>query len=96
MPFLFQAYRKLDHVSACCCSACSSFRRSHRLDFLRAGAQLPSDRRIIITLAGISWVVLARPNEKSENIRKATGRGILFGTLAAIGQATGLVFSQQG
>ena len=51
---------------------------------------------IIITLAGISWVVLARPNEKSENIRKATGRGILFGTLAAIGQATGLVFSQQG
>ena len=49
-----------------------------------------------ITLAGISWVVLARPKDQTEKVRKASRRGILFGILAALGQATGLVFSQQG
>jgi drug/metabolite transporter (DMT)-like permease len=39
---------------------------------------------------------MARPKGGDENIRTVTGRGVLFGTLAALGQATGLVFSQQG
>jgi drug/metabolite transporter (DMT)-like permease len=51
---------------------------------------------ILVTLAGISWVILTRPREGDENSSRVTGRGILFGTLAALGQATGLVFSQQG
>jgi drug/metabolite transporter (DMT)-like permease len=51
---------------------------------------------IIVTLGGISWVILTRPNGKDQNGHRVTGRGVLFGTLAALGQATGLVFSQQG
>jgi drug/metabolite transporter (DMT)-like permease len=51
---------------------------------------------IIVTLAGISWVVMVQPEEDDDNTRKATWRGVLFGTLAALGQAIGLVFSQQG
>lgn len=50
---------------------------------------------VALTLGGIAWVVFAR--------REATGqgqrdwrRGILFGILAALGQAAGLVLSKQG
>jgi len=50
---------------------------------------------IIVTLGGIGWVVFAR--------REATGqgqrdwrRGVLFGILAALCQAAGLVLSKQG
>jgi drug/metabolite transporter (DMT)-like permease len=49
---------------------------------------------IIVTLAGIAWVVIARPADSSSlNIPR---RGILFGLLAATGQALGLVLSKQG
>ena len=51
---------------------------------------------IVVTLAGISWVIMSRPQAGDENTQKGTGRGLLFGTLAALGQATGLVLSQQG
>jgi drug/metabolite transporter (DMT)-like permease len=51
---------------------------------------------IVITLGGICWVVLVRPEEGNEQVRKVTGRGVLLGILAALGQATGLVLSQQG
>jgi drug/metabolite transporter (DMT)-like permease len=51
---------------------------------------------IVATLGGISWVILTRQNGEDQNGHKVTGRGVLFGTLAALGQATGLVFSQQG
>jgi drug/metabolite transporter (DMT)-like permease len=51
---------------------------------------------ILVTLGGISWVVLARPQADDANYRKVNRRGVLFGVLAALGQATGLVFSQQG
>lgn len=50
---------------------------------------------VALTLGGIGWVVFAR--------REATGqgerdwrRGVLFGVLAALGQAAGLVLSKQG
>ncbi len=51
---------------------------------------------IVISLAGISWVVWTHQKNNDENVQKITGRGILFGILAALGQAAGLVFSQQG
>jgi drug/metabolite transporter (DMT)-like permease len=50
---------------------------------------------IIVTLGGISWVVFARREENGQsdhNWRK----GVLFGILAALGQAVGLVLSKQG
>lgn len=50
---------------------------------------------IAVTLGGISWVVLARDDKNGQN-KRDTRRGILFGVLAALGQAAGLVLSKQG
>jgi drug/metabolite transporter (DMT)-like permease len=51
---------------------------------------------ITVTLGGIAWVVMVQPREEVENTRRANGRGVVYGILGALGQATGLVFSQQG
>ncbi len=51
---------------------------------------------IAVTLGGISWVVIARPADSAENAACAPGRGVLYGILAALGQAAGLVLSKQG
>ena len=50
---------------------------------------------ITLTLGGIIWVILEQGNNKSQTLRPSA-LGILCGVLAAIGQATGLVFSKQG
>jgi drug/metabolite transporter (DMT)-like permease len=50
---------------------------------------------IALTLGGIVWVILEHGNNKSQTIRPSA-LGIVCGVLAAIGQATGLVFSKQG
>jgi drug/metabolite transporter (DMT)-like permease len=50
---------------------------------------------IALTLAGIAWVVATRPADSPVRSRLA-GLGVLFGLLAAIGQAVGLVLSKQG
>jgi drug/metabolite transporter (DMT)-like permease len=50
---------------------------------------------IVITLAGIAWVILDRNGKKSSSDRDY-GRGILYGLGAAIGQALGLVFAKNG
>lgn len=50
---------------------------------------------IAIALAGIGWVVMS--HEESPNTPHGhTKRGVLFGMLAGLGQATGLVLSKQG
>lgn len=51
---------------------------------------------IVVTLIGTFWVVLVRPEKGNEQFHKVTGKGALFGILAASGQATGLVLSQRG
>jgi drug/metabolite transporter (DMT)-like permease len=48
-----------------------------------------------LTLAGIAWVVLSH-EEPPNTPRGHTRRGVLFGVLAALGQAVGLVLSRQG
>ncbi len=50
---------------------------------------------IIVTLAGIAWVVATRPGENGQQDHDMR-KGILSGILAALGQAAGLVFSKQG
>ncbi len=50
---------------------------------------------IALTLAGIAWVVSSE-KEPPDTPRGHTSRGVLFGILAAFGQAVGLVFSKQG
>jgi drug/metabolite transporter (DMT)-like permease len=49
---------------------------------------------IAITLGGISWVVFARGENSSESDHDWR-KGLLFGVLAALCQAVGLVFSKQ-
>ena len=49
---------------------------------------------IAITLGGISWVVFARGENSSES-NHDWRKGLLFGVLAALCQAVGLVFSKQ-
>jgi drug/metabolite transporter (DMT)-like permease len=50
---------------------------------------------VLVTLAGIFWVVLVRPAEGEQRPRHHV-RGILFGVLGAIGQAGGLVLARPG
>ena len=50
---------------------------------------------IVLTLAGIAWVVTSHqepPNTPDGHTR----RGVIFGVLAGLGQAVGLVLSKQG
>ena len=95
--FLFQAYKEIGpRLGLLLLSLAPVFGAAIAWIFFRQVLSLLQIAGIIITLAGISWVVLARPDEKDENVRKATGRGVLFGILAALGQAAGLVLSQQG
>jgi drug/metabolite transporter (DMT)-like permease len=50
---------------------------------------------IALTLGGTIWVILEQGNHTSQDLRPSA-LGILCGILAALGQATGLVFSKQG
>ncbi len=50
---------------------------------------------ISIALAGIGWVVIAH-EEPADTPHGHTRRGVLFGVLAGLGQAAGLVLSKQG
>ena len=52
---------------------------------------------MFITLVGIGWVVLTRPElQAGEEHARLSIRGVLFGIFAAMGQAGGLVLSKQG
>jgi drug/metabolite transporter (DMT)-like permease len=50
---------------------------------------------IVTTLAGIGWVVMSH-EEPPDTPRGHTKRGVIFGVLAGLGQAVGLVLSKQG
>lgn len=50
---------------------------------------------MLLTLAGIAWVVFSY-EEPPNTPRGHTRRGVLFGVLAGLGQAVGLVLSRQG
>lgn len=95
--FLFQAYHEIGpRLGLLLLSLAPVFGAAIAWIFFGQALNLLQIAGIVVTLAGISWVVLARPTGAMEHVRKTTGRGVLFGTLAALGQATGLVFSQQG
>ena len=50
---------------------------------------------VLITLAGIAWVIMRRGNETSSQVC-SPAQGVLFGLGAATGQAIGYVLSKQG
>lgn len=49
---------------------------------------------IVLALAGIGWVVMSH-EESADTPRGHTRRGVIFGVLAALGQAVGIVLSKQ-
>lgn len=58
---------------------------------------------IIVTISGISWVVLERKNRKNKSSleddhpdKGSLRRGIIYGLIAAFGQAAGLVLAKKG
>ena len=95
--FLFQAYQEIGpRLGLLLLSLAPVFGSAIAWVFFGQALSLMQIIGITITLAGISWVVLIRPEPGDEHTRRATGRGVFFGMLAALGQATGLVLSQQG
>jgi len=95
--FLFQAYKEIGpRLGLLLLSLAPLLGAAIAWIFFGQALNLIQITGMVITLAGISWVVLTRPTEQADNVHKVSGRGVLFGTLAALGQATGLVFSQQG
>jgi len=95
--FLFQAYKEIGpRLGLLLLSLAPVFGAAIAWIFFGQALTLLQIAGMVLTLAGISWVILARPKGQTDNVRKATGRGVLFGILAALGQATGLVLSQQG
>ena len=50
---------------------------------------------IVLALAGIGWVVMSH-EEPADTPHGHTRRGVIFGVLAGLGQAVGLVLSKQG
>jgi len=50
---------------------------------------------IVLALAGIAWVVMSH-EEPPNTPHGHTRRGVIFGVLAGLGQAVGLVLSKQG
>lgn len=52
---------------------------------------------ILVTLGGITWVILARPKKSpKEKTRDLYAIGLLCGIGGALGQAIGLIFSKKG
>jgi drug/metabolite transporter (DMT)-like permease len=95
--FLFQAYREIGpRLGLLLLSLTPVFGATIAWIFFGQTLILLQIIGIIITLAGISWVVMIQPEGCDDNSPRATWRGVLFGTLAALGQAIGLIFSQQG
>jgi drug/metabolite transporter (DMT)-like permease len=95
--FLFQAYREIGpRLGLLLLSLAPVFGAGIAWIFFGQVLSLLQIGGIAVTLGGIVWVVLVRPQAGDTQVRKVTGRGVLFGILAALGQATGLVLSQQG
>ena len=51
---------------------------------------------IAVTIAGVIWVVAERTPDPSGNKRRISLKGVLWGILAAFGQAAGLILAKKG
>lgn len=51
---------------------------------------------IIITIAGVSWVVAERTPDAFGQKTRVSWNGVFFGVMASLGQAVGLIFAKKG
>ncbi len=94
--FLFQAYLSIGpRLAMLLLSLSTIFATLEAWVFFRENLRFAQILGIALTLAGILWVLLEQGSPALQKIRPAP-LGILFGVLAAVGQATGLVLSKQG
>jgi len=94
--FLFQAYLMVGaRLGTLLLSLSTIFGALEAWIFFGESLSLIEIIGIALTLGGIIWVILEQGNNKSQTLRPSA-LGVLCGVLAAIGQATGLVFSKQG
>jgi drug/metabolite transporter (DMT)-like permease len=94
--FLFQAYLSVGpRIAMLLLSLSTVFGALEARLFFGESLRLGQILGIAITLAGILWVLLEKGDAKVEKFHVSV-TGVLFGVLAALGQATGLVFSKQG
>lgn len=93
--FLFSAYRYIGpRLGLLLLSLAPVFGAFTAWAFFGETLSLVQILGIAITLGGISWVVLVRDENGTQN-RRDWRKGVLFGILAALGQALGLVLSKQ-
>ena len=94
--FLFQAYLSVGpRLGMLLLSLSTIFGTLEAWVFFQETLRFAQILGIALTLAGILWVLLEQGDPGVQKIRPAP-LGILFGVLAAVGQATGLVLSKQG
>src|SRR5664280_3443542 len=75
--FLFQAYKEIGpRLGLLLLSLAPVFGTAIAWIFFGQTLNLLQSVGILITLAGISWVVLIRPEQGDEHARRATGRGV--------------------
>jgi drug/metabolite transporter (DMT)-like permease len=94
--FLFQSYLKVGpRLGMLLLSLSTVFGALEAWLFFGETLRIGQIFGIALTLAGILWVLLEQGDSRIQKARPSP-IGILFGILAAVGQATGLVFSKQG
>lgn len=64
--------------------------------FLRETLDIMDLLAIAITISGISWVVLSRPQQSDKKSNRLHMSGLLLGIGGALGQAIGLILSKKG
>lgn len=94
--FLFQSYASVGpRLGSLLLSSAPIFGSIIAWVFLGETLTPPHTLGIVLTLAGIGWVVWSH-EEPPDTPHGHTARGVLFGLLGGLGQAVGLVFSKQG
>jgi drug/metabolite transporter (DMT)-like permease len=96
--FLFRTYQCIGpRLGSLLMSSNAVFGAAIAWLFLGETLRLTQYAGMLVTLAGIGWVVLTRPADTTHpNSACKPGQGVLFGILAALGQAGGIVLSKQG
>ncbi|GAB4372210.1 MAG: DMT family transporter [Calditrichia bacterium] len=95
--FLFQAFVTIgSRLSMLLLSLAPPMTAVLAFIFLGERLNLLAISGIIITLAGVSWVVSERTPDPLGGHKRVSLKGILWGVLAALGQAVGLIFAKKG